>query len=99
MGAELGRVALYQLRAKPVRMHTLRFNVDVFPGYHSQLIGPNPYSMFRETFNVKHLASIIPDTHDLTVPELAEPVDFQEKKKSAAIEEEEGQSAVQENVM
>merc|ERR1712062_178940 len=72
-----GKIVVYQLRHKPVKMHSLRFNIDVFPGYNSEIIGPNPYYMFRETFNIKHLASIIPDDHDLTVPQLAEPIDFQ----------------------
>ena len=74
---ELGKIVVYQMRHKPVRTHSLRFNIDVFPGYNSEIIGPNPYYMFRETFNIKHLASIIPDDHDLSVPELAQPIDFQ----------------------
>merc|ERR1712087_391750 len=77
MGGELGKIVVYQLRHKPVKMHSLRLNIDVFPGYNSEIIGPNPYYMFRETFNIKHLASIIPDDHDLSVPQLAEPIDFQ----------------------
>ena len=73
---ELGKIVLYQLRMKPVHKHSLRFNIDVFPGYNSEIIGANPYYMFRETFNIKHLASIIPDDHDLSIPNLAEPIDF-----------------------
>jgi len=74
---ELGRIVVYQIRHRQVRMHSLRFNIDVFPGFNSEIIGSNPYYMFRETFNIKHLASIIPDDHDLSVPELAQPIDFQ----------------------
>ena len=73
---ELGKIVIYQIRMKTKHTHSLRFNIDVFPGYNSEIIGPNPYYMFRETFNVKHLASIIPDHHDLSVPNLAEPIDF-----------------------
>ena len=86
---ELGKTVVYQLRMKLVCLNTLRFNIDVFPGYNSEIIGPNPYYMFRETFNIKHLASIIPDDHDLSVPQLATPIDFEKNIESE--EEEEGE--------
>ena len=73
---ELGKIVLYQMRMKRVRLKTLRFNVDVFPGYNSEIIGANPYTMFRETFDIKHLASIIPEDHDLYIPKLAKPIDW-----------------------
>ena len=86
---ELGKIVLYQMRHKPVRQHALRFNIDVFPGYNSEIIGPNPYYMFRETFNIKHLASIIPDDHDLSVPKLADPIDFQSLIEQSVSDDEE----------
>eukprot|EP01084_Bolivina_argentea_P127814 226006_1 len=74
--AELGRIVVYQMRIKREKVHSIKFNIDVFPGYNSHIIGPNPYYMFRETFNIKHLASIIPDDHDLIIPILAQPIDL-----------------------
>lgn len=73
---ELGRIVLYQMKMKRVRLKRIAFQIDVFPGYNSEIIGSNPYYMFRETFDIKHLASIIPDDHDLYIPKLATPIDY-----------------------
>jgi len=73
---ELGKIVLFQCRHKAVKHRSLKLFVDAFPGYNPHIIGVNPYVMFRETFNIKHLASIIPDDHDLPVPQMAVPIDY-----------------------
>ena len=72
-----------------MRMNMMKFQIDVFPGYNSEIIGPNPYYMFRETFNIKHLASLIPDDHDLPVPNLATPIDFENMEDVHAVDDDE----------
>merc|ERR1712129_446748 len=91
---ELGRIVLFRLRMKRVRMRTLRFSVDVFPGFNSEIIGSNPYTMFRETFDIKHLASIIPDDHDLHIPKLATPIDY---SNQTSIDDDDGDDSVNDN--
>ena len=72
-------IVIYQIKYKNSK-HSIIFNIDVFPGYNSQIIGPNPYYMYRETFNIKHISSIIPNDYDLKIPQLAIPIDFKLKK-------------------
>jgi len=72
----LGKIVITQLRLHGGN-HQMKLYFDVFPFYDVETIGPNPYFMYRETFDIKHLASIIPLDYNLAVPKLANPVDFQ----------------------
>lgn len=75
---ELGKIVIYEIRLKGHKNgNKMIFKIDVFPGYNSDVMGPNPYIMFRDTFQVKHLASVLPTDHQLHVPQLTEIIDWQ----------------------
>ena len=72
---ELGKIVMTQVHYR-TRRNGVRLYYDVFPGYDAKAMGPNPYVMFRENFNCKHLASLIPFDHQMHIPQVAEPIDY-----------------------
>lgn len=81
--SELGKIVIYQLRYKP-KKNELVFKIDVFPGFDAKVMGPNPYVMFREAFGVKHLASLVPYDHKVSIPQCTVPIDYQQIKMMEA---------------
>jgi len=74
---------MYQIRIKNRKKNELAFFVDVFPGYDSKTMGPNPYVMFRESFGMQSIATLLPPYYQVKVPEIAPAI---HKNKHAIIE-------------